>query len=192
MLLSKCDSWDEMETCWPSTVCLQSTVQTIVQSNLSRQRHISVCVCVSNVLIDIQQQKSPCTSTNENCSYISWSQSLPCVCDNPPSLRCCCRGHLVNCFHKGSRGMSRVLDFLASPVVLGDPLLCGGGGGGGLGWKEGAWARLRWEYRSAHTMWPQARSSGSSGNDTRSLVRERVQAPLGVQQRNLIKYSTYM
>lgn len=47
-------------------------------------------------------------------SAIGRSRSLPNVCDNPPAPHCCYRRHHGNCFHKGSRGMSCVSDFLAS------------------------------------------------------------------------------
>lgn len=59
---------------------------------------------------------------------IRWSQSLPNDCDKPPAPHCCYTGHHGNCFHKGSRGMSCVSYFLASLLLLGDLLHCGGPG----------------------------------------------------------------
>ncbi len=55
----------------------------------------------------------------------------------PPHQRCRYRGHHGNCFHKGSRGMPCVSDFLASLPSSGTSYSAAG-----LGGREGAWALL--------------------------------------------------
>lgn len=126
---------------WQQTLCVHVRVSHSVL-NTSNKQHLPV---------------PPQTIT----SAIWWSQSLPNVCDNPPSLHCCYRGHLVNCFHKGSRGMSCVSDFLACPTVLGDLLLrCS------LGWREGAWALLRIHFFCGNRL----NAHSSRGSEKRSCV----------------------
>lgn len=118
------------------------------------QAETSLCVHVSNSLLNTSNKQNP--SAPLQTITIRWSRSLPNVCDNPPSLHCCYRGHHVNCFHKGSRGMSRVLDFLASRSSSGSSYSA-------AVWGEEMAPELCWEYRSTHIMWQHANRTSSSG-----------------------------
>lgn len=64
--------------------------------------------------IDISNKPNLCAPPQTITRAIGPSRPLPSVCDSPPGPHCRYRGHHANCFHKGSRGMSCVSDFLAS------------------------------------------------------------------------------
>lgn len=129
------------------------------------QDEASLCLHVSNSVLDTSnKQNLPALSQT---IAIKPSRPLPTVCDNPPSLHCCYRGHHVNCFHKGSRGMSRVLDFLASPSSSGSSYSAA------VSAEEMA-PELCWEYGSTHIMWQLTSRTSSSGNEKWSWVGKPV------------------